>query len=89
MILGSEHVYFQPPENLKMVYPAIVYQRDYLVNEYASNIPYRQTKRYQVTYISRSASEVVSDKISALPMCTFSRFFAADNLNHYVYSLYF
>jgi hypothetical protein len=25
----TEHVYFQPPENLKVQYPCIVYQRDF------------------------------------------------------------
>ena len=26
-ILGSRNVYFQPPESVKMKYPAIVYER--------------------------------------------------------------
>lgn len=88
-ILGSDKVYFQPPENVKLIYPAIVYEQDQLVNEFAGNLPYRQTKRWQVTVIDRNPDTEVSDKVAALPMSTFSRFFAADNLNHYIYSLYF
>lgn len=88
-ILGSDHVYFQPPENVKMSYPAIVYERDYLVNEFAGNNPYRQTKRYQVTIIDRDPDSEIADKVAALPMCSFTRYFAADNLNHDIYSLYF
>ena len=29
-ILGSRHVYFQPPASIKMTYPAIVYELDFV-----------------------------------------------------------
>lgn len=82
-------VYFQPPSNVKMEYPCIVYQLDDVDTKFAGNAPYSRTKRYQVTHISRNPDSDVPDKIAALPMSTFSRFFVADNLNHTVYSLYF
>lgn len=82
-------VYFQPPSNLQMEYPCIVYQRDDVDTKFAGNAPYSRTKRYQVTHISRNPDSDVPDKIAALPMCTFNRFFVADNLNHDVFSLHF
>jgi len=88
-ILGSRNVYFQPPANVQMNYPAFVYSRDYAVSEFASNLPYRHTKRYAVTYIDQNPDSLVLDKIAALPMCVFTRHFKADNLNHDIYNIYF
>ena len=85
----TENVYFQPPENIKMVYPAIVYSRTGRRADYADNSPYRSTKQYLVTAITRDPDSDIPDKMDGLPLCTFERFFAADNLNHYVYTLFF
>lgn len=88
-ILGSRHVYFQPPANVQMQYPCIVYRRDTATTEFAANQPYRYSKRYQVTVIDRNPDSDIPDKVAALPMCTFNRFFVADNLNHDVFNVYF
>ena len=88
-ILGSDNVYFQPPPNVKMAYPAIVYRRDYASTQFATNRPYTHTLRYQVTVIDQNPDNGIRDKIAALPMCVFDRFYAADNLNHDVYKLFF
>lgn len=87
--LGSENVYFQPPANMTMQYPCIVYQRDLADTKFADNNPYHVMKRYQVTVISRDPDLDVPDKIAALPRALFNRFFVADNLNHDVYTLYY
>lgn len=88
-ILGSRNVYFQPPTNIEMKYPCIVFNRNHSLTQFASNRPYRRTKRYQVTYIGRDPDSPVPDMIAELPMCTFTRHFTADNLNHDVFDLYF
>ena len=88
-LLGSENVYFQPPANVQMKYPAIVYERDYLLTQHADNKPYINTKRYQVTVIDRNPDTVIPDGIAELPMCTQERVFKAENLNHYVFTLFF
>jgi len=89
VILGSRNVYFQPPANVEMQYPCIVYARDTTVTKFADNNPYRYTKRYMVTVIDRDPDSLIPDKVAALPMCIFNRFFPADNLNHDVFNLYF
>lgn len=82
-------VYFQPPEDISMSYPCIVYEREYLNTQFADDQPYRQTKRYQVTIIDRDPDSPIPDKVAALPMSTFKRFFAREDLNHDIYSLFF
>lgn len=88
-VLGAENVYFQPPPSAQMQYPCIVYKRDDAQTEFAGNKPYSYTKRYQVTVIDRNPDSDIPNKIAALPLCLFDRFFAADNLNHDVFNLYF
>jgi hypothetical protein len=72
-----------------MDYPCIVYARDDSQSEYAGNRPYARTKRYQVTVIDRNPDSDLPDTVEELPLCSFNRHFAANNLNHYVFNLYF
>jgi hypothetical protein len=72
-----------------MKYPAIVYERDNAHTDFAGNLPYRHVKRYQVTVIDQDPDSEIPDKVAAMPMSSFSRHFAAAQLNHDVYSLYF
>lgn len=88
-LAGHNHVYFQPPSGHKMVYPAIVYERDGRVNQFADNAPYAHKKRYQVTIIEKNPDSPTPDKIAALSLCTFVRYFATEGLHHDIYSLYF
>jgi len=88
-ILGSDQVYFQPPPNIKMVYPCVVYRRDYLSTKFADDRPYSLKKRYQVTVIDEDPDSVIPDKVAELPLCVFDRHFTADNLNHDVFKLFF
>lgn len=84
-----ERVYFQPPATVKMEYPCIVYKRDYARTTFADDKPYKRVKRYQVIVIDRDPDSVIPDKVGALPMCVYDRFYTADNLNHDVFKLFF
>lgn len=72
-----------------MEYPAIVYSRDDIENIPANNKPYIQSHLYNVIVIDADPDSEIVDRISKLPMCTFDRHYAADNLNHDSFSLYF
>ena len=85
----TEHVYFQQPSNSEMQYPCILYRRDDSQTEFADNRPYSRTKRYQVTVIDRNPDTELADQVEDLPLCSFHRFFVADQLNHYVFTLFF
>lgn len=88
-LLGSSHVYFQPPESVKLSYPAIVYRRDYANTTFADNNPHVITKRYQVTVVDPDPDSDIPGKVAALPMCVFDRHYTKDDLNHDVYKLFF
>lgn len=88
-ILGSRNVYFQPPPNVQMKYPCIVYNRATAETEFADNIPYRATKQYQLIVIDQDPDSDIPDKIALLPLCKHDRFYTANNLNHDVFNLFF
>ena len=88
-ILDSDHVYFQPPSNVQMVYPCIVYNRETIIPTWAHNKPYQLHNRYLVTVIDRDPDSEIPDKVANLPLCVHDRFYTADNLNHHVFKLFF
>lgn len=87
--LGSRNVYFQPPESIKMQYPAIVYSRDDINNDFANNSVYMQSLAYSVTVIDSDPDSEVVDKVSILPRCQYDRHYKTDNLNHDVFTIYY
>lgn len=86
----TSNVYFQPPENVKLKYPCIVYERSTGDHLYANDMTYRFTNRYDVTIISRDPDDSLLEQFAyAFPMARHSRFYAADNLNHDVFNLFY
>ena len=88
-LLGSRNVYYQPPESLKMNYPAIVYSRKTIDNSYANNSVYKQNYAYEIIVIDKNPDSEIVNKVSKLPTCRFDRHFKSDNLNHDVFTLYY
>lgn len=88
-LIGSRNVYYQPPSNLKMSYPCIIYSRANGKALHADNVPYRSLLKYQITVIDKNPDSPIADEIEKLPTCSFDRHFNSDNLNHFVYTLYF
>lgn len=88
-ILESDNVYFQPPPNISINYPCIVYKLDDIKTEYADNNPYKLLKRYTVTLIDRNPDSEFVLKLAELTTAIYDRFYTANNLNHYVFRIYF
>lgn len=88
-LLGSKHVYYQTPESLKMEYPAIRYSRSDIESRHADNVKYSNFTLYQITVISKKPDHEVINKLLELPMSSYDRHYAQDNLNHDVINLYY
>lgn len=88
-ILGSRNVYFNPPTNLTMKYPAIKYSISDMYNDKANNLVYKKDKVYTLIVIDYSPDSEIVNKITDLPYATFERSYKSDNLNHFVINLYF
>ena len=72
-ILGADHVYFQPPENVKLEYPAIVYSRKQISNRFADNLVYKQNFTYQITVIDYDPDSAITAKISKQLYCRWTK----------------
>lgn len=92
-ILGSDQVYYEPPETVKMHYPAIVYSLARMHNRAADNFTvYMRYDSYTVMYIDPTPQTTRTgtplEKILALDGCVFDRTYVMDNLHHYVFTIY-
>jgi len=88
-ILGTRQVYFQPPANVQMKYPCIVYELDSTDTQFADNKPYRIDRRYTATLMDTDPDGDVVEKLINLPKCVLSRTFKLENLNHFAFTIFF
>lgn len=88
-ILGSKNVYYQPPSNIEMNYPAIRYSRSGISKKTANNTSYNIIKKYELIVISRRPDEPVLDELLKLEMCSHNRHYVSNNLHHDVFTIYF
>lgn len=89
-VLGSPNCYYSPPSGIHMRYPAMVYQLADIDQFFADDIPYIKARRWTVTIIDKNPDSEIPDRLSdAFRYCSFDRFYTADNLNHFVFTIYY
>lgn len=88
-ILGSNHVYFQPPETIKLKYPCIIYSLADIYTRNADDRHYSMQKVYNITVISRDPDNNIAESIMELPRVRFDRRYVTDNLYHDILTLYY
>lgn len=88
-IPGVTKAWFQEPSADKMTYPCIIYHLDDRGTDHADNLPYRLTKRYQVTVMDRNPLSTIPDVVQRLPQCAFERRYVVSGLYHDVFNVYF
>ena len=89
-ILGSRNVYYDPPESVKMNYPAIRYSLSGIDHLRANNKIYKNTNQYSITVIDEDADSDIHNRILAhFPMCSFGRSYPSENLSHFTLTLYY
>lgn len=81
-------VYFQPPENLKIVYPAVVFHLSKIEIDRASDVPYKGAKEYSVTLITKDPEPDVIDEILKIPYSSLDTTYITDGMNHFVFTVY-
>lgn len=80
--------YFQPPSNVSMGYPCIVYELDRIVKKRADNGVYLKTRRYQVKLITKNPDDPMVDVLASMVHSEFERHYTTDTLNHFVFNIY-
>ena len=88
-LLGSNNVYFQPSESVKITYPAIIYERYDIPIINADNLNYLIRCKYKVTVVDNIANNAIVDRMSKFPTAKFNRHYIADHLSHDVFMIYY
>lgn len=81
-------VYFQPPENLKIGYPAVVFHLSKIKIDHASDVPYKGAKEYSVILITKDPEPDVIDEILKIPYSSLDTTYISDGMNHFVFTVY-
>lgn len=88
-IPGVVAAYFHPPSNIRMQYPAIVYEWTGRHRKHADNNIHMDMKEYQVTVIDRDPDSKIPDMVGALPYCSMNTTFVSEDLYHTIHTIYF
>lgn len=88
-ILGSRNCYFSPPNGFEMKYPCIVYELNSIDKRSADNVGYNKRVEYTLTVIDENPDTDLVEKILELSYCQLDRTFTSDNLNHFVFRLFY
>lgn len=85
-----DYVYFQPPSDIKLIYPCIIYNKSGRDTLFANNEAYSQNTLYDVTIIYRDPDSQLPDLImSNFEYCSILTEHIIDNLYHSVLRLYY
>lgn len=87
--IGSNNVYYQPPASKRMDYPCIRYELTAKDTRHANDKKYLAFKAYRLTIIDTDPDSNIPELIEEFRYCEFDRFYSTDNLNHWVYILYY
>lgn len=82
-----ENCYFSPPSN-GMAYPCIKYNFEGQKVVHADNKRYFVMDHYSLILIDENPDSEYKDLILELDYCSLDRTYTADNLNHFVFTLY-
>lgn len=84
------NVYFQPPSNIRMVYPCIVYNKESKFKNYGNDSPYINKQEYQITLIEKTPESNIADNIEKhFQYCKINQYYTFDNLCHVKLSLFY
>ena len=90
-IEGVAKVYLQPPANVKLEYPCIILTQDVPDVFYANDTPYLAWRNFEMLVIDYNFESSIPRDILKLKGTNLSirpgRFYVADNLCHWSYSL--
>jgi len=89
-LLGSDQVYFNPPETISLTYPAIVYSLSSKYVKPANNHIYRLMDCYDLTYMHKDPDDQFPNLIlSEFPYSRYDRQAVVKNLYNDYLTLYF
>lgn len=90
LLLFTRNLYFQPPSNIQLEYPCIIYHKGRISRSYGNNGIYLRRQQYTLTVIDRDPDSTTADSIEEVfEYCEVSDHYTKDNLNHTTLTLYY
>ena len=86
--VDHDRIYFQPPENLKLGYPAIVFHLTKIKVDHADDVPYKGAREYMITLFSKDPEPDALEEILKIPYTTLDSTYISDGMNHFVFTSY-
>lgn len=78
----TPNVYFQPPTNISIQYPAIIYSRKDISKVKANNKTYKMNTTFDLMVVDRNPDSPIAAKLLELDYCEFDRQYSVDGINH-------
>lgn len=89
-LLGSRNVYFQPPESMKIKYPAIIYKTYNRDDIKADNKQYRNYVAYELNVVTRDPDSLLPEQImNHFSYISHRSTYTSENLHHDIFTLYY
>lgn len=89
-LLNTNNTYFEPPDNVRMKYPCVVYSRSGIYDLRADDLRYHNRQRFSAMTINTNPDtnwpQLILDHF---PYSRFDRSYNADNLAHNVITIYY
>lgn len=86
---NTRHVYFQPPENMLIEYPCIIYERHDINNIHADDDVYIQPCRYRIIVIDFDPDSIIVERMSKFKTARHMNHYVSDKLNHDTFEIYY
>lgn len=83
-----DHVYYNPPASIQLVYPCIIVQLDDVLHGHANGKVYKRDNRYSLTIIDTNPDSELRAAVDDLPMTSMNRSYVADGLWHFAYTMF-
>lgn len=84
------NAYYQPPSNIQLTYPCIIYNKSGKSSRYGNNNIYIGNQQYNLIVIDRNPDSTVADDIEKhFTHCAITGNYVVDNLNHTSLTLFY
>lgn len=89
-LIQNQHVYFQPPASVRLVYPCVVYTIGEGDVKRANDSIYQYVNSYTITFIYKQPNiDIIEKVLKEFEMCRLNTTYCSENLNHYVFTVYY
>ena len=87
--LSGVNVYFQPPQSIRISYPAIIYSLSNISHTNANNNTYTIDHEYKIVLVDKNPDSKTIEKLMTLPRIRFADQYAKDGLYYNSFYIYY